>query len=288
MAWSTGAWLIALFVTVSLFVAILVGSFFPSGPVWGGAALLVGATAVGSALLLFEGTRPAVLGFYLGIDSIRESGLGLVLGIAVGVSVVGLLAVTGGLEWVEQDLGGGTWITGAMAALLFFVLPAAAEEALLRGYPLVVLRRLGGVGVAVAVTSSVFGLLHLGNPGAGVLSTANVVLAGVWLGVITVRTRSLWWATGAHIGWNWSHGFVADVPVSGLEVVDAPGYEGVPIGPEWWGGGAFGPEGSVASTLVLIAATVVCWKARWLRPGPAAARLIDEREHENGIEEDVG
>ncbi|MEM7416562.1 MAG: type II CAAX endopeptidase family protein [Gemmatimonadota bacterium] len=277
MFWDTIGRL-ALYGTASLFVAIGVGWPLPGSPVWGGAALLVGAMSVGALFMALEGRGPGRLGFYLAPDAIRESMSGLGLGVAVGSTVVGLLAVTGGLTWVPQTSDGTTWLGGAVLALLFFSVPAAAEEAWVRGYPLLVLREAGGAGVAVGVTSAVFGLLHLGNPGASVLSTANVILAGVWLGVLTVRTRSLWWATGAHVGWNWVHGFIADVPVSGLQVVDAPGYEGVAQGPWWWGGEGFGPEGSVASTAVLLIATVVCARAGWMTPGDAARRAHDMDE----------
>jgi hypothetical protein len=77
-----------------------------------------------------------------------------------------------------------------------------------------------------------------------------------------------------HLGWNWSHGYVADVPVSGLEVVDAPLYEGVATGPRWLGGGAFGPEGSIVSTIVVLGAAAVCWWGPWPVAG-AAARAAD-------------
>lgn len=278
-AWGNAIWRLGFYTTASLLIAIAVGIPLPPGPVSGGAALLVGSITVGAVLLALDGTGAGRLGFYLAPDAVRESGLGLALGSGVGLSVVVLLALTGGLEWVPTDGGVLSWGGAAMSALLFFTLPAAAEEAFVRGYPLLALRTLGGSGLAVCVTASVFGLLHLGNPGAGALSTTNVVLAGVWLGVIAVRTRSLWWATGAHIGWNWTHGFIADVPVSGLEVVDAPGYDGVATGPTWWGGGGFGPEGSVAATLVLGVAVLVCARASWMKPGPAArARAPEENE----------
>jgi len=47
-------------------------------------------------------------------------------------------------------------------------------------------------------------------------------------------------------------------------------------GPAWLGGGGFGPEGSVVATVVVLAATVLCWRARWLAPAPAvrAARPL--------------
>ena len=81
----------------------------------------------------------------------------------------------------------------------------------------------------------------------------------------------LWWATGVHLGWNWALGYLTDLPVSGLELLDAPFYDGVPQGAAWVGGGAFGPEGSAVATVGLAAAAWVCWKTPWLRPGPHVA-----------------
>jgi hypothetical protein len=58
--------------------------------------------------------------------------------------------------------------------------------------------------------------------------------------------------------------------VSGLELLDAPLYDGLVRGPDWLGGGAFGPEGSLVATFVVTAAAIVCWRAPWLRPSAVA------------------
>ncbi len=84
------------------------------------------------------------------------------------------------------------------------------------------------------------------------LGLANILVAGLFLGVVYLKTASLWWATGAHLGWNWAHGFLSDLPVSGLELVDTPLLEPTTQGPEWLSGGSFGPEGSILSTLILL------------------------------------
>jgi len=247
-----------------------VGFALPPGVVGGAAALLTGALVGGWCLLRLDGRGAGALGFHLTRDAWKEAGYGIALGVLIGIVVVGLMAVTGGVRWVTQpgDLVG--WLSGAGWALLFLALPAAAEEALLRGYPLQALAEAWGAAPALGVTAVSFGLLHLGNPGIGALEGANLIAAGLLLGVVYVRTLSLWWATGVHLGWNWAHGYLADVPVSGLEVLDAPLYDGVTAGPSWLGGGAFGPEGSIVATVVLLSATAVCWWGPWLRPGSAA------------------
>jgi membrane protease YdiL (CAAX protease family) len=265
-------WRLSLFVLLTLVLTITTALFVPPGTLTGSFTLLVGATAAGAVLLGLDGRKPAALGFHLGGSAVAESALGLLLGSAVAVAVVALMAAMGVLEWAADEGGGRAWLAGAVGALLFLALPAAAEEALLRGYPIQAIAEARGPLAALLVTSAVFGGLHVTNPNVTPVGTLNVTVAGAFLGVVYLKTLSLWWATGAHLGWNWTHGYLADVPVSGLELMDAPLYEGVVSGPSWLGGGAFGPEGSLVATVVVLAATVMCWKARWLRPSETALR----------------
>lgn len=265
-------WRLLAFLVLTALVAVVFASFTPGGLVAGAAALLVASTVAGWCMLALDGRPPSALGFHLSRQAPGEMAKGLALGAAVGLVVVGLMAAFGGVRWSEEPGSVAGWLSGSLGALAFLALPAAAEEALLRGYPLQAIGEAWGAWTAVVLTSVVFGLLHLGNPGVGPLSTANVAAAGLLLGVVYVRTLSLWWATGAHLGWNWSHGYVADVPVSGLEVIDAPLYDGVTTGPTWLGGGSFGPEGSVVTTVVVLGATAACWWGPWLKPSEGAER----------------
>lgn len=263
-------WRLALFLVITLAVAVLLAALVPAGLQTTSVALLAGAIVAGVVLLALDGRPAAALGFHLARSSLRESLLGLALGTAVAGAVVLVMAALGGVRWTGDGGTAGAWLSGGAGALLFLALPAAAEEALLRGYPLQALAEAWGPWRALGLTAVVFGALHLLNPGVTVIATLNVALAGLFLGIVYLRTASLWWATGAHLGWNWAHGWVADVPVSGLELLDAPLYEGVVRGPAWLGGGGFGPEGSLAATAVVIAACALCWRAGWLGASPAA------------------
>ncbi len=88
--------------------------------------------------------------------------------------------------------------------------------------------------------------------------------------MIYLKTGSLWWATGAHAGWNFATGFAADLPVSGTRVVNAPLVEPAQSGAPWMTGGAFGLEGGVAATMALALGTGVLLKSRFPRPSVAA------------------
>jgi uncharacterized protein len=288
-------WRLVLFLVTAAAVAVAVGLVLPASMLAGSAAMLTGSVMAGWLLLAQDGRPPAALGFHLGREGWSEAGGGIGVGAAVALAAVGLMTLAGAATWASEPGTLAGWIGAGASALLFLALPAAAEEALVRGYPLQALAEVWGVRWALVTTSAVFGLLHLGNPGVTPLAALNVALAGLWLGVVYVRTGSLWWATGAHLGWNWAGAFLADLPVSGLELFDAPFYDGVTRGPGWLGGGAFGPEGSVAATALLAAAAWLCWRARWLKPSApvmAAGPLVtdgrgtiesDERRKERGV-----
>ena len=275
-------WRLSLFLAVTISMSGVIVVVIPGGLVSGSLALLLGSLTAGTLLLALDGRSPGALGFYLHPRALAEGALGTALGIAVALSVVGVIALSGGLRWSTQEGSAIGWLAGGVGALAFLAIPAAAEEALLRGYPLQALAEKWGPWVPLAITAALFGALHLSNPGVTAIGTLNVMAAGVFLGIVYLRTGSLWWATGVHLGWNWTHGYVADVPVSGLELLDAPLYEGVMQGPGWLGGGGFGPEGSLVATALVVGASVWCWRTKWLRPSEVAVgarplALIAER-----------
>jgi membrane protease YdiL (CAAX protease family) len=244
----------------------------PSDLPYGTLPVLVGSLLGGWALLGLDGRGPGALGFHLSREAAKEALLGLVLGVAVGGIVIVGLVGSGVLRWGAEAGGVAEYVSEGGASLWLFTLPAAGEEALMRGYLFQALAEAWGGGWALWTTSILFGALHLGNPNTSWIGLANIAVAGLFLGAVYLRTASLWWASGAHLGWNWTHGFLADLPVSGLDVVDAPYLEAVASGPPWLSGGSFGPEGSVLATAVLGVAAVVIWNASWLRPGREALK----------------
>ncbi|MFP3948066.1 MAG: CPBP family intramembrane glutamic endopeptidase [Gemmatimonadota bacterium] len=233
----------------------------------GGLTLVAGLIPAWILLILAHGAPPASLGFHLHRSAVGESLGGILLGIAVTGASVATMAGIGVVRWVDDAGSLSGFLTEGGVALAILALPAAAEEVVFRGYPLQLLSRSWGPGWALAVTSVGFGLLHGANPGITGVALLNLILAGLFLGVVYLKTGSLWWATGAHLGWNWTVGFLVDLPVSGLEMVDTPLWTGVPSGPSWLGGGSFGPEGSVLTAVIVSVSTVVIWRASWLSPG---------------------
>jgi membrane protease YdiL (CAAX protease family) len=149
----------------------------------------------------------------------------------------------------------------AVDAASEMILVAFFEVILVRGIVLQGFERpLGSIG-AVLASSLLFGMLHLPNHGAALLSTVNVTVAGVMFGAAFVATRRLWLCIGLHLGWNFTANYVFSAVVSGHEG-RAGLIFGTLSGPDWITGGAFGIEGSVVTLVALLASTslLLAWR----------------------------
>jgi membrane protease YdiL (CAAX protease family) len=268
----TGWRVLLFFLLFSVFLVLF--SLIPlEGVNWETLPFLLSCLCAGWVLLGLDGRGPGALGFFLSSEVPREAILGLVMGVAVGLAVVVGMFILGGVRWTSEAGQVSGFVTGGLLSLWFFTLPAAAEVALFRGYLLQARAERWGSLAALWVTSILFGLIHLGNPNTSTVGIGNIVMAGLFLGALYLKTASLWWASAAHLGWNWTLGFLADVPVSGLELVDSPLYEGVPQGGELISGGDFGPEGSLVATVGLALAAYLVWKSPRLKPGQKALEV---------------
>ncbi|MGQ0813703.1 MAG: lysostaphin resistance A-like protein [Gemmatimonadota bacterium] len=245
-----------------------------NGWVLSSAATLAAAVIAGLLLLRALERRP---GAALGFPLVRSAWRQLVIGTALGVSglfaACALLVVVGALRFAPDSGSFVPWLRGMLGMLALLLVPAAAEEALFRGYPFQKLVEGFGAPIATVVASVAFAIAHADNPSAGGFALLNICAAGVLLSVAYLTTSSLWFATGVHVGWNWAMAALLDLPVSGLELFDAPLYEPVAKGPIWLTGGAFGPEGGVAGLIgLLLVLGGVLWitrkKAEWVTSTP--------------------
>lgn len=161
------------------------------------------------------------------------------------------------------------------------------EEFLGRGYLLQNL--IDGLGLPAAATISclLFMAMHIPNAGENPIGLLQVLLAGILLVVLILRTRSLWMAVGFHAAWDWAQNFLFGVADSGT-VTPGGLLNSTPHGPAWLSGGAAGPEGSVVA-LAVVALTIVYFaRAPWLTAAPDAAllwrRFVSPREEPAGAE----
>jgi CAAX protease family protein len=242
-------------------------------------AELAGALAAGYfCVRVLEGLPWRSLGLTLHKSWLRDLIVGSAVGFAALALAVGIATAAGGLRF---SLVGKAFLLEAVRSLLtssvLLLVAALAEEAMFRGYPLQTLTRAGLAALGVILTSLPFGLAHLLNPNVAPVATlANTVLAGVWLAVAYLKTRSLWFPLGVHWGWNWALGWVFGLPISGLSLISQPLLSGEDVGPAWLTGGSYGIEGGVAGTVALIVFTLFTWRTRLVSPTPELLKLTSE------------
>lgn len=164
-----------------------------------------------------------------------------------------------------------------LSSAFVFLLGAAAEEMIFRGYPLQTMMRSWPVLLALLPVSVPFALAHLDNPHVSpVFTIVNTTLAGAWLSVAYWRTRSLWFPLGVHFGWNWFQGAIIGSPVSGItQITPTPLFRLVDSGQSWVGGGSYGIEGGLICTLALLISTLFIWRTRLVSASDEMRRYTD-------------
>jgi hypothetical protein len=190
-----------------------------------------------------------------------------------------IATIPGGLKFtLNAPVMFGTVGRTLLASLPVFILAAAGEEAMFRGYPLQTMARSHLAWAAVIITSVVFSWGHLDNPNAVPGFTfANTAIAGVWLAVAYLKTRNLWFPLGIHWAWNWTMGALLGLPVSGIErLTPHPFLHATDLGPAWLTGGAYGIEGGAACTVALILSTLFIRRTRIVAPTEEMLRLTDQ------------
>ncbi|MBC7930568.1 MAG: CPBP family intramembrane metalloprotease [Rubrivivax sp.] len=228
--------------------------------------------------LAFEVLPWRVLGWALHRGWMSDTLKGLLVGaVSLGVAAAIGAAVGGSRFAVPAQLDTLAFARTFAASGFIFMLGAAGEEMLFRGYLLQTLMRSWPIWVALIPTSIPFALVHLENPNVVPgFTMANTVLAGAWLALAYWRTRSLWFPLGVHWGWNWMQGAVLGSPVSGItKLTPDPLMRYADNGPAWIGGGAYGIEGGAACTLALLVSTLFVWHTRLVSATPELKRFTD-------------
>ncbi|HEY9403025.1 MAG TPA: type II CAAX endopeptidase family protein [Pyrinomonadaceae bacterium] len=227
---------------------------------------------------LFEDLPLRALGWARHRGWVRDLLAGSLLG-ALSLMLAALVATAfRGFQFsVAPSISSVAFLKTFFGAAVIFIIAAAAEEMLFRGYPLQTMMRALPFLAAVVPSSVLFAYVHLDNPNVSWGFTfVNTTLAGFWLAVAYLRTRSLWFPLGLHWAWNWAMGALLGLPVSGItSLTRAPLLSATDNGPAWLTGGAYGIEGGAACTLALIISTIFIWKTRLLRADEELKNFTD-------------
>jgi uncharacterized protein len=237
------------------------------------ALICVAALFAAFIMLRFFDKRPlSVLGYSVHSRTGIEGGQGVLQAFLMVSGIFGFEWITGCISVTWSGFHAGYLLSVLFCYLTFFAVASAMEELFARGYAFQALvQGVGKVG-AVCISATAFALAHLDNPHVNPIALLNTALAGVWLSIAYLKTRSLWLPTSLHMTWNLSLGFIYGFPVSGMALPDAM-LKVSQHGSGWLTGGTYGPEGGILSSSVLIAATVTLLQSRRMRPSERAFAL---------------
>lgn len=190
----------------------------------------------------------------------RELGLSRAVPQALGGALLGIVLFSA-VYAVLWAMGAATFkgfgsTDGLMLALVMALAAGVGEELIFRGAIYRLFEDGFGTAIALILSGVLFGLLHVGNPGATLASTSAIALeAGILLAAAYAWTRSLWLPIGLHFGWNFTEGGIFGAAVSGHAtkgLIDAP-----ISGSALLTGGKFGPEASLPAVAVCVTAAIV-------------------------------
>ncbi len=220
------------------------------------AGLFLSLVAVPTTLSLMIWKEPFSFSGWSFANSARLASVGLATGGGLMVLFVITLWALG--AWSGSfatpsigDMAGAVLIWAAV-----WLVQAAHEEGLHRGYPFVQLSRSLSFWPAASLLSLWFLWGHVGQEGATAISLVVAGLFAMVLAYSFLHTGSLWFALGFHSSWNFAQSSLFGMSNSGGES------EGVVLlsrlnGPPLLTGGTAGPEGSLLSLVAVVAVAAV-------------------------------
>lgn len=189
-----------------------------------------------------------------GTRRLRWATIGLVTG-AGGLGAAALFAWLHGVL-AAAPIGDGAADRGAgfiALGLAITVLQVLAEELLFRGWLLAALLDRMMPALAIGLSAAAFSLFHLIGGAQAPLSLLNLMLGGVWFGLLAWRSGGILAPFMAHFGWNVAEDMgLGLVPNPGVGEFGALSDHDI-IGPALWGGSDDGLNASIAMTIVLVA-----------------------------------
>ncbi|WFA10174.1 type II CAAX endopeptidase family protein [Tissierella sp. Yu-01] len=184
--------------------------------------------------------------------------IGFFIGFLMFSAVTLLMYITGTIE-IDQNIDVGiNYFPAILAILPGWILQSSTEEIITRGWLMHIIGAKHRPIIGFIVSSILFGVLHIFNPGVTYLSIMNIILVGFFFGLYVIKTQDVWSACGLHAAWNFTQGNIFGFSVSGGSILSTDTLMSFTSqGGDILTGGAFGPEASIFSTIVLIIGILV-------------------------------
>lgn len=192
-------------------------------------------------------------------NCLKYLGWGILLSL-LQMGMIALVYQVGGIGTFELNELSLEPILFILGLFPFWLLQGGTEEVATRGWLLTRIAARTNLPLAIAISSSLFGILHMGNAGVTFLSVLNIILDGVLAGLLFIYTDSIWLVVAQHGTWNYVQGNLLGFQVSGTGADASIFSFTMGDGPDWLTGGAFGAEGSIITTLVLLVSLVIVYR----------------------------
>lgn len=199
---------------------------------------------------LIQKRRMTSLGF-VKKDMIKEYLSGFLMGFLFFTAAVLICVVTGAVKF--NGFSRSFSIGMFLLFLLGYLVQGMSEEVLCRGYFMVSVSRRYPLVAGILANSLSFAALHLFNSGISVLAFVNLALFGVFASVYFLKRGNIWGIAAFHSVWNLVQGNVYGILVSGMRTQCSVFSTTMAEGKGLMNGGAFGLEGGLGVTIVLIA-----------------------------------
>ena len=190
---------------------------------------------------------------------LKYLGWGILLSL-LQMGMIALVYQVGGIGTFELNELSLEPILFILGLFPFWLLQGGTEEVATRGWLLTRIAARSNLPLAIAISSSLFGILHMGNAGVTFLSVLNMILDGVLAGLLFIYTDSIWLVVAQHGTWNYVQGNLLGFQVSGTGADASIFSFTMGSGPDWLTGGAFGAEGSIITTLVLLLSVLIVYR----------------------------
>jgi len=177
---------------------------------------------------------------------------GLLLGSLLQCLTIYILYLNNGFHIISIN----SW-TNILPLLFSGLAIAIIEETLLRGIIFKIAEERFGTYWSLALSSLIFGALHLANPHSTLATAfAIAVEGGLLLGSAFVYSRNLWFPIAIHFSWNFTQTGIFGAITSG-NVLHESLFTSSLSGKTLVSGGAFGPEASIQAFLFCLIASIL-------------------------------
>jgi membrane protease YdiL (CAAX protease family) len=169
-----------------------------------------------------------------------------------------LLSKSGQLNADHIQVSGYSALPTVLIMLVGWLIQGGAEEVLTRGFILPKLTYRYNLFFGVFISSCLFSLLHLGNPGMGWIPIMNLSLFGLFAALYSLYEESILGICGLHSAWNFFQGNVYGFLVSGTSAKGGSLMGIAPNEKTLLNGGDFGPDGGFIVSFVLVVGIIIC------------------------------